>query len=96
MFKPSLIFWRLLCSSFTFECSEKSNAFSRNELCVFFYNLDNLYVTINDSKSKKWMLQKAKFEGYLHRTFAGNKYLNAYSDHLPIGLRIQINDKEKN
>ena len=63
---------------------------------LVFCNLDHLYDTINDSKNKKWMSQKGKFEGYLLRTFAGNKCLNAYSDHLPIGLRIQINDKEKN
>jgi hypothetical protein len=74
MFKPSLIFWRLLRSCFTFECSEKSNTFSRNELCVVFYGLDYLYDTVNDSKNKKWMLQEGKFEGYLlkrlERSFA--------------------------
>jgi hypothetical protein len=47
-------------------------------------------------KNESWMFQKGKFAAYPHRTFAGNKWLNGYSDHLPIGLRIQINDKKKN
>jgi predicted extracellular nuclease len=47
-------------------------------------------------KNESWMLQKGKFAAYPHRTFAGNKWLNGYSDHLPIGLRIQIDDKKKN
>ena len=46
-------------------------------------------------KNEKWMLQTGKFAGYPFRTYAGNKWLNGYSDHLPIGLRIQLNDKKK-
>ncbi len=46
-------------------------------------------------KNEKWMLQTGKFEGYPFRTYAGNRWLNGYSDHLPIGLRIQLNDKKK-
>lgn len=40
-------------------------------------------------------MQTGKFAGYPFRTYAGNKWLNGYSDHLPIGLRIQLNDKKK-
>ena len=46
-------------------------------------------------KNEKWMLQTGKFAGYPFRTYAGSKWLNGYSDHLPIGLRIQLNDKKK-
>ena len=47
-------------------------------------------------KNETWMFQTGKFSGYPYRTFAGNKWLNGYSDHLPIGLRIQFDDKKKN
>jgi hypothetical protein len=47
-------------------------------------------------KQDQFLFQKGKFAGYPHRTFAGNKWLNGYSDHLPIGFRIQTDDKKKN
>jgi predicted extracellular nuclease len=40
-------------------------------------------------KSEPWMLQTGKFEGYPLRTFAGNTYLNGYSDHLPVYIVLQ-------
>ena len=40
-------------------------------------------------KSEPWMLQTGKYEGYPHRTFAGNNYLNGYSDHLPVYIVLQ-------
>ena len=46
-------------------------------------------------KDDRWLFQKGKFAEFPHRTFAGNKWLNGYSDHLPIGFRIQLNDKKK-
>lgn len=40
---------------------------------------------------ENWMLQKGKFEGYPLRTFGGDKWLNGYSDHLPISIKLSLN-----
>ncbi len=45
---------------------------------------------------KDWMLQDesaGKYQGYPWRTYAGNKYLDGYSDHLPIYLTLSLNEK---
>ena len=49
-------------------------------------------------KSDKWLFQKGKFAGYPLRTFGGEKWLNGYSDHLPVFMTIRLskNAKEKN
>jgi predicted extracellular nuclease len=39
-----------------------------------------------------WMLEtEEKYKGNPKRTFGGKKYLNGYSDHLPIYLYLQLN-----
>jgi len=41
-----------------------------------------------------WLLQDGsddpRYEGYPLRTFAGQKYLGGYSDHLPIYIQIAL------
>lgn len=40
---------------------------------------------------QEWMLQtEAKYVGTPLRTFAGQKYLNGYSDHLPVYIMVQL------
>lgn len=49
-------------------------------------------------KSDPWLFQKGKYAGYPLRTFGGNKWLNGYSDHLPVFMKIQLRKhaQEKN
>ncbi|MEZ4805464.1 MAG: endonuclease/exonuclease/phosphatase family protein [Bacteroidia bacterium] len=49
-------------------------------------------------KKEDWMIQTGKYKGYPLRTFGGKEWLNGYSDHLPIYMKIRItanNGKEK-
>lgn len=39
-------------------------------------------------KAEPWMIQTGKYEGFPLRTFGGNKYLNGYSDHFPVYLKL--------
>lgn len=43
-----------------------------------------------------WLIQKGKYEGYPLRTFGGDKWLNGYSDHLPVYLILDLNQNGKN
>ena len=51
MVKLSLIFLGVFSLYNAYECSESSNAFPANQLSVAFYNVDNLYDTIDDPKT---------------------------------------------
>jgi predicted extracellular nuclease len=42
-------------------------------------------------KKEAWMLQKGKYEGYPLRTFGGDDWLNGYSDHLPVYVKLNMN-----
>jgi predicted extracellular nuclease len=49
-------------------------------------------------KKEDWMIQKGKYKGYPLRTFGGKEWLNGYSDHLPVYMKIRNtvnNGKEK-
>jgi predicted extracellular nuclease len=41
-------------------------------------------------KSDPWLFQKGKYAGYPLRTFGGDSWLNGYSDHLPVFMKIRI------
>jgi hypothetical protein len=44
-----------------------------------------------DVFKEEWMLEtEEKYKGNPKRTFGGKKYLNGYSDHLPVYLYLQI------
>lgn len=49
-------------------------------------------------KSDPWLFQKGKYAGYPLRTFGGDKWLNGYSDHLPVFMKIRLRKhaQEKN
>lgn len=43
---------------------------------------------------QKWMLQQSgNYKGYPDRTYAGDKYLGGYSDHLPVYLKFYLPEK---
>ncbi len=44
--------------------------------------------------SEKWLFQKGKYAGYPLRTFGGNKWLNGYSDHLPVYVKIRLSNHD--
>ncbi len=53
----------------------------------------NLLYVSNSARSFKedWMLEtEEKYKGNPKRTFGGTKYLNGYSDHLPVMIYIQM------
>lgn len=39
---------------------------------------------------KDWMLQSGKYNGQPLRNFSGEKWLNGYSDHLPVSMKLQL------
>lgn len=43
----------------------------------------------------EWMLQTGKYAGQPLRTFGGNKWLNGYSDHLPVYMYLKLKDDKK-
>lgn len=43
---------------------------------------------------KDWLIQTGDYAGFPLRTYGGRKYLNGYSDHLSVCLRLEIDLKE--
>lgn len=41
-------------------------------------------------KEEYLLEQEEKYKGFPLRTFAGGRYLNGYSDHLPVYLYLQL------
>ncbi|MCC6817644.1 MAG: endonuclease/exonuclease/phosphatase family protein [Bacteroidia bacterium] len=39
-----------------------------------------------------WMIQDGNYKGYPLRTFGGTKWLNGFSDHLPVYIKIALNN----
>jgi endonuclease/exonuclease/phosphatase family metal-dependent hydrolase len=40
--------------------------------------------------AEPWMIQTGKYKGYPLRTFGGKQWLNGYSDHFPIHMKINL------
>ncbi|HEY1047469.1 MAG TPA: endonuclease/exonuclease/phosphatase family protein [Bacteroidia bacterium] len=61
---------------------------------------DNVGIDYNNKSVKatyfEWLIQKGKYKGYPLRTFGGDKWLNGYSDHLPVYMVLQLNKNGKN
>ncbi len=52
--------------------------------------IDYLPSSVNVFK-KDWMLQTGKYNGQPFRNFSGSQWLNGYSDHLPVSIKLQLN-----
>jgi endonuclease/exonuclease/phosphatase family metal-dependent hydrolase len=42
--------------------------------------------------SKSWMIQTGKYNGFPLRTFGGSHWLDGYSDHLPVYMKIKLKE----
>ena len=51
---------------------------------------DYLPSSVNIFK-EDWMLQTGKYKGQPFRNFSGSQWLNGYSDHLPVSIKLQLN-----